>query len=598
MFMRKNIVKSFLFAIILFINGISFAQFSNSEQVWNLLTEIEAKDPSNQVITYIKNETSQNSTKQLNQLSGEFIINALRLGMFSDDLNSIFSTVINKNSGNIHKAIWGQFLINNNHFGEDNANSTKFKDNDKQAIIGFSLIERSKIILGVYGIYNNISISQGSDEGKINRFVGGIYSGIIDEIIKLRLSADAGLWNINTTRNIRLSNYEFRSEADFRVYVIRAALELDLSIPISQNGFVSPFVGGHGAFIKNNQIKEKTFDSSSNLVIDADSYTSFVSLIGLKLGRQADSGVNWTLKTYYAYLAAGENFKYTVSFVDAQNLGSMQIASNDKRETYIGSTLNLDFILSDRVSIFVNAVLNSNVKFNDFTNNIGMGMKIRIGQSPPQTIEPEISTDTMPIQDGEALPNMTIDQSTSTISDEAELIGEENIRAYLRSSEDEQLRAEEERLGIVRDPQKTEKEQLEQVRQRLIAEIKRRVAEARSRRRKELIKTFNMDLAKFETGSYILTQSAKEFIKQLAGWISEYEYTQITIEGHTDSTGDLQTNLLLSSLRAKAVRDELHKNGIVLEKIFYIGYGPSMPIASNKTVSGKLKNRRVELFVE
>ena len=43
--------------------------------------------------------------------------------------------------------------------------------------------------------------------------------------------------------------------------------------------------------------------------------------------------------------------------------------------------------------------------------------------------------------------------------------------------------------------------------------------------------------------------------------------------------------------------DYLIKNGIEKNRLFAKGYGPSQPIADNKTVEGKAQNRRVEIKV-
>ena len=52
---------------------------------------------------------------------------------------------------------------------------------------------------------------------------------------------------------------------------------------------------------------------------------------------------------------------------------------------------------------------------------------------------------------------------------------------------------------------------------------------------------------------------------------------------------------LLSKLRAMAVRRELVKNGVILREIR--GYGAQMPVATNTEDEGRLKNRRVEVWV-
>jgi outer membrane protein OmpA-like peptidoglycan-associated protein len=49
----------------------------------------------------------------------------------------------------------------------------------------------------------------------------------------------------------------------------------------------------------------------------------------------------------------------------------------------------------------------------------------------------------------------------------------------------------------------------------------------------------------------------------------------------------------ISFVRAKAVAREFEKEGISSKRISVIGYGDTRPIASNGTVEGRAKNRRV-----
>jgi outer membrane protein OmpA-like peptidoglycan-associated protein len=79
--------------------------------------------------------------------------------------------------------------------------------------------------------------------------------------------------------------------------------------------------------------------------------------------------------------------------------------------------------------------------------------------------------------------------------------------------------------------------------------------------------------------------------------MTEYPKAKFHIEGHTDSTGSEATNSKLSEGRAAAVKNYLIANGIDGNRLTSKGYGESVPIASNKTRSGRRQNRRVEIKV-
>jgi len=81
----------------------------------------------------------------------------------------------------------------------------------------------------------------------------------------------------------------------------------------------------------------------------------------------------------------------------------------------------------------------------------------------------------------------------------------------------------------------------------------------------------------------------------------QYEGRQIDVVGHTDSDPIKKSkwadNWELSSQRALTVVRYLIKKGIPSSQIRAVGRGESMPVASNSSVSGKAKNRRVEIVV-
>ncbi|MDR0486481.1 MAG: OmpA family protein [Elusimicrobiota bacterium] len=592
---KKNKKKILLTAALLLIVSLSFAETADYEQVWNLLTAIQTAEPSNPISVNIKSKIQSSQIKELNQLSGEFIINALKSAAFINDLHSIHSAIVNKEYQKSSASFWGQYLSLSNSFGKDSENTALFKAKASQVIGGIGIAARDKYIVGVYGVYNiDSNFSQYLSEGSVKNISGGLYLGVLGDIFNLRAAIDAGMQTFDIQRVVVLSPQSadtFFNKSNFQAYSIRSAVEADLIIPISQHGYISPIIAGYGAMIANDKIIEEG-GAPTNLIIDGASYTMLNALMGIKVGSQANQRVNWNLKAFYGSKVYGNDFRYKVSFKEAADIGSIDILGTEADKTFVGANLSLEYSLSARISLFASggALAAIDGDLNIFSNNFGVGAKIKLGSLGEA---PKVEISSLATSSSTAKQDIGAEE---TAGDDIELMGEENIREYLRHSQDLLVKSEEERLGIAAGDGAASLE--EENKQQLIEELKKRIEEARQRRERPLIATFNMELAKFETGSYILTQSAKDFIKQLAGWIEEYDYNLITIEGHTDSTGDLQTNILLSSMRARAVRDELIKNGVPPIKINYIGYGPSMPVSNNRTASGKLKNRRVELFVE
>ena len=73
---------------------------------------------------------------------------------------------------------------------------------------------------------------------------------------------------------------------------------------------------------------------------------------------------------------------------------------------------------------------------------------------------------------------------------------------------------------------------------------------------------------------------------------------KLDIEGHTDNTGSVRHNQVLSGRRALAIKTYLVKKGITSERLTASGFGSENPIADNNTEAGRSKNRRVAFKVK
>jgi OOP family OmpA-OmpF porin len=87
-------------------------------------------------------------------------------------------------------------------------------------------------------------------------------------------------------------------------------------------------------------------------------------------------------------------------------------------------------------------------------------------------------------------------------------------------------------------------------------------------------------------------------IQKVAQFMKTYPYTKAKIEAHTDSSGKSDYNLKLSQKRAENVCKYMIENfGISPDRLIAIGYGESRPIADNKTLAGRKKNRRATAVI-
>ncbi|MCK9583040.1 MAG: OmpA family protein [Endomicrobiales bacterium] len=102
----------------------------------------------------------------------------------------------------------------------------------------------------------------------------------------------------------------------------------------------------------------------------------------------------------------------------------------------------------------------------------------------------------------------------------------------------------------------------------------------------------------FESGKSQVLPSEKQKISRVVKLMNNYTDYNVTIMGHTDSSGGVKANLDLSELRAQSVLEQMVSMGISEDRLSSIGMGGSTPIADNTTVEGKAKNRRVEFVLE
>lgn len=104
----------------------------------------------------------------------------------------------------------------------------------------------------------------------------------------------------------------------------------------------------------------------------------------------------------------------------------------------------------------------------------------------------------------------------------------------------------------------------------------------------------------FATGSAKFTPQAQKQLEVLLDDLLIAGGTLVEIHGHTDNVGGSEKNQSLSEQRAFAVKTWLEdkaRSGFPDGRVKVFAHGQSQPLASNDTVDGKAKNRRVEIVL-
>ena len=120
---------------------------------------------------------------------------------------------------------------------------------------------------------------------------------------------------------------------------------------------------------------------------------------------------------------------------------------------------------------------------------------------------------------------------------------------------------------------------------------------AEVQRRDDSLLVHFSDAILFKTGRSSLMPGAYDRLGSLAGTLNSYPDSDVIVKGHSDGAGSETFNQRLSEERADRVRNYLVSEGVSPHRLTAIGFGESLPIASNETHEGRALNRRVEIEI-
>ncbi|WP_454045958.1 sodium-translocating pyrophosphatase [Chryseobacterium sp. Marseille-Q8038] len=111
-------------------------------------------------------------------------------------------------------------------------------------------------------------------------------------------------------------------------------------------------------------------------------------------------------------------------------------------------------------------------------------------------------------------------------------------------------------------------------------------------------KWYTIENLYFETGSSDLKAESVLQLNTLAEILNAYPALKIKLGGYTDNSGNEDSNLKLSNLRAQTAKLKLLELGISADRIEAEGYGSQHPVCeANDTDECKAKNRRIDVRV-
>lgn len=101
----------------------------------------------------------------------------------------------------------------------------------------------------------------------------------------------------------------------------------------------------------------------------------------------------------------------------------------------------------------------------------------------------------------------------------------------------------------------------------------------------------------FDVNRADIKPNFRAILDTFATGLSNNPSSNVTIIGHTDSSGSDAINNPLSLNRAASVRDYLVTRGVASSRVTIDGRGSREPLVANDTPANRAKNRRVEIYV-
>ena len=98
--------------------------------------------------------------------------------------------------------------------------------------------------------------------------------------------------------------------------------------------------------------------------------------------------------------------------------------------------------------------------------------------------------------------------------------------------------------------------------------------------------------------STVISDSAKQILKNNAQWITQNKSVNVVVEGHCDQRGTKEYNLALGERRAKSAMDYLRSLGVASSRLSEVSYGSEIPLDPSSNEAAYAKNRRAHFSVK
>ena len=109
--------------------------------------------------------------------------------------------------------------------------------------------------------------------------------------------------------------------------------------------------------------------------------------------------------------------------------------------------------------------------------------------------------------------------------------------------------------------------------------------------------TISLDNIYFDVNSSVLQPESFHSLDRWAEVLANHPGVVVQVQGHTNNRCSPRFCQQLSQKRAKAVSDYLAERGVDPSSLRFRGFGSELPVADNRSASGRARNQRVELKI-
>jgi outer membrane protein OmpA-like peptidoglycan-associated protein len=106
-----------------------------------------------------------------------------------------------------------------------------------------------------------------------------------------------------------------------------------------------------------------------------------------------------------------------------------------------------------------------------------------------------------------------------------------------------------------------------------------------------------LDESVFDATTGGLSAKGQSTVQSTAKSLAAFPNARVSVEGHSDSTGNAAGDQRAADQRAEAVRAALFAGGVASARLTSAGFAATRPVGDNTTAEGRSKNRRVEIVV-